>query len=68
MRVLFLPEPESDPVVNPSTVSIELFAEVDGEVTVGGVPQMVGTVTGETMEVDGVTYFVVRSILGTVTT
>ncbi len=68
MRVLFLPEPESDPVTNPSTVSIELFGEVDGEVTVDGVQQKVGTLTGETMEIDGVTYFVVRSILGTVTT
>ena len=66
MRVLFLPEPESDPVTNPATVSIELFADVDGEVTVDGVQRKVGTVTGETLEVDGVTYYVIRATMGTV--
>ena len=66
MRLIFLPEPESDPVVNPSTVSIEMFGEVDGEVTVDGVQRNVGTVTGETLEVDGVTYYVIRATMGTV--
>ena len=67
MRVLFLLPDSESPPANPSTVEGALRVEIDGDVTIGNDSYRIGTLTGDTMEVDGVTYFVVRDVLGAVT-